>query len=849
MLKFDRHLGRLNSALALSAGAFGVLATLALAGQPAPALLAALATVGAGGIAWALRISADLRRDVAQPQLLHDRLVEMQRQHEAGAIDQNIDASALAGVCADSARRINDLVAAHIAVNTKVVEAVARYAKGQLDVAMDRLPGKQVRISEAIDAVQASLKKATAESEHNLRVRMALDAVTSNVMIADAGNTVIFMNKAVEAMLLAAESDLRKVLPHFETRKVLGSNIDIFHKNPAHQKSILSAMRETHRTQIEVGGRIFALVATPIFDAHGQRAGTVVEWADRTAAMAIEREIAAQTERALRAQTALEAVTSNVMIADADNTIVFMNKAVEAMLSKAEGDVRKALPTFDVRKIVGSSVDIFHRNPAHQKSMLAALRDTHRTQITVGGRIFALVATPIQDSQGRRAGTVVEWNDRTAEVATEKEIGEIVQAASAGDLGRRLSLEGKEGFFKALTGGVNQLLETSSVIFSDVGRVFGALSVGDLSQRITRDYSGTFNQVKNDANATSEKLAAIIEDVGRVFSAMASGDLTQRITREAEGIFDQVKQDANSSSEKLAGIIDEVRAAADALTGAASQVSATAQSLSQSASEQASSVEETTASVESMSASITQNSDNAKVTDSMATRTSKEAEEGGKAVMQTVAAMKQIAQTIGIVDDIAYQTNLLALNAAIEAARAGEHGKGFAVVAAEVRKLAERSQEAAKEIGDLATSSVSTAERAGKLLEEIVPSIQKTSELVQEIAAASSEQSQSVTQIGTAMGQLNKATQQNASASEELAATSEELSGQAEQLQQSVAFFSQANEAAPTKKGRAEPDTVAKRRTNPSAPSRAGGIPIGAPAKAPNGLNGANGAHGNFRPY
>lgn len=284
----------------------------------------------------------------------------------------------------------------------------------------------------------------------------------------------------------------------------------------------------------------------------------------------------------------------------------------------------------------------------------------------------------------------------------------------------------------------------------------------------------------------------IIRPIGEavnVANALAAGDLTVKIEVTSKDETGQLLTAMKTMVSKLSQIIGEVNGAASNIASASEEVSSTAQSMSQATNEQAASVEETSASVEQMGASINQNSENAKVTDGMATQASRQATAGGVAVKETVSAMKSIAGKIGIIDDIAYQTNLLALNAAIEAARAGEHGKGFAVVAAEVRKLAERSQVAAQEIGELAGGSVDKAEQAGKLLDEIVPAINKTSDLVQEITAASEEQSSGAAQINTAMNQLNQITQQNASATEELAATAEEMSSQAEQLQQLMSFF------------------------------------------------------------
>ena len=645
----------------------------------------------------------------------------------------------------------------------------------------------------------------------NARIRTALDRVNTNVMIAGPDNNIMYMNESVTAMMQNAESDIRKDLPNFSVANLMGSNIDVFHKNPAHQQSMLAAMQQTHKAQIVVGGRTFALVATPIFDAENNRLGTAVEWNDRTVELArmaedekrleIEREQAAENARI---RQALDSVTGNVMIADPDYNIIYMNGSVHGMMKTAEADIKKELTNFNANDLLGKNMDIFHKDPAHQRSMVANLNKPAIGNIEIGGRSLRVIASPINDEDtGKRLGTVVEWLDRTAEVKIENEVADMVKAALEGNLSERIAVNDKEGFFKVLSQGINDLVAVSDRVIHETVDVLGALAQGDLNHKINGDYKGVFGQLKEDVNETIDRLNAVMTETGEALAAMARGDLTKTIDSSYQGVYEQLKEDANSTIIKLTEVMDEINAASSQVLHGAQEISEGNTNLSQRTEQQAANLEETASSMEQMTSTVRQNAENAKRADRLAAEAREHAEKGGSVVQNAVSAMnaitassKKIADIISVIDEIAFQTNLLALNAAVEAARAGEQGRGFAVVAAEVRNLAGRSATAAKEIKDLIEDSVDKVDEgsrlvdeSGKTLSEIMGSVKHVSDIIAEISAASQEQSDGIEQVNTAVSQMDTMTQQNAALVEQAAAASMSMGDQARSLSELVSYF------------------------------------------------------------
>ena len=608
------------------------------------------------------------------------------------------------------------------------------------------------------------------QAQMNAAFKGALDGVTANVMVANPDYEIIYMNDTAKQLMTEAQPDFRKDLPQFDASRLIGTCIDTFHKNPAHQREMLKALDKPVTSQLTLGGRTMRIIASPMRDAGGHRLGTVVEWVDLTEGLKREAEDRARAEEAAkvaganaRIKQALDNVTTNVMVADENLNIIYMNNTVREMMATAQSDIRKALPNFDVSKLIGANIDGFHKNPAHQRGMLAGLNKTFTSQLELGGRTFRIIANPVMDEAGKRLGTVVEWADRTQEVAVEAEVEKIVQSAQAGDLGERIGVDGKSGFFKRLSEAVNSLLEVADRVVTDTIRVLGAMAQGDLKEKIEADYQGSFGRLKDDANLTVTKLTDIVQ---------------------------------------------KIQGAAHAVNTAASEISQGNMNLSQRTEEQASSLEETSSSMEQMTSTVQQNADNARQANQLAMSARDRAEKGGAVVSSAVTAMneinaasRKIADITGVIDEIAFQTNLLALNAAVEAARAGEQGRGFAVVASEVRNLAGRSATAAKEIKELIEDSVTKVEegsrlvnKSGETLDEIVAGVKKVTDIVAEISAASQEQASGIEQVNKAVMQMDETTQQNAALVEQASAASESMREQAEQLSVLMQFFSLAGD-------------------------------------------------------
>src|SRR5712671_6747950 len=460
----------------------------------------------------------------------------------------------------------------------------------------------------------------------------------------------------------------------------------------------------------------------------------------------------------LRVRAGLDVVRSNVMLADDSYNIMYLNGSLKSMMKDAEAEIRRVMPSFDSTKLIGANMDVFHKNPAHQRKLMESLTGTHETRISIGTQKFFLVATAVADKHGKRSGVVVEWRNETIEKAIESEVDGLVKAAVAGDFSQRVPLEGKKDFMLNLATAMNSLCETTGKALDEFAGMFGALAEGDMTPRVSGDYHGMFGKLKGDAN---------------------------------------------SMAERIGSTISEIKQAAREVSNASAEISTSTTDLSQRTEEQAASLEETSASMEEISATVKKNAENAQQANQFTSETRSVAERGGAVVGNAVNAMarieessRKISDIIGVIDEIARQTNLLALNAAVEAARAGEAGRGFAVVASEVRSLAQRASQAAKDIKDLIISSngqvqggVELVNKAGGALAEIVESINQVAHIVADIASASSEQATGIEQVNKALTQMDEVTQQNSALVEENAATAKTLADQSGAMGEQVTFF------------------------------------------------------------
>ncbi len=459
-----------------------------------------------------------------------------------------------------------------------------------------------------------------------------------------------------------------------------------------------------------------------------------------------------------RIKIALDSVSTPVRIADPEGVVIYANRALIETLRRVTPALQAQNSAFNLENFIGSSIGTLYPHPDEALQRLATLTETIENILEIGGRVFNVTTSPVFNREGERLGSVGEWLDRTDELAVEREVADIVQAAKNGDFDKRLNLEGKNGFFKQLSEDLNALAEVTSTGLNEVAHVLQAIAQGDLTQNIQGNYTGIFRQLKDDTNTTVERL-----------------------------------QD----------VMTRIKEASESIDTAAKEISAGNSDLSIRTEQQAASLEETATSIEELNSTVKQNAENARLANELAKSSNETAVKGGdivKAVITTMSGIqdssKKIADIIGVIDSIAFQTNILALNAAVEAAKAGSQGRGFAVVATEVRNLAHRSATAAKEIKALITESVDKVhsgaklvDQAGQTMDQVVSSFWQVANLMSEISHASREQSSGIEQVTLAVGQMDEVTQHNAALVEEAAAAAEGLEEQAWELVKTVSVF------------------------------------------------------------
>ncbi|WP_029935232.1 methyl-accepting chemotaxis protein [Thiomicrospira pelophila] len=471
-------------------------------------------------------------------------------------------------------------------------------------------------------------------------------------------------------------------------------------------------------------------------------------------------ESAARSYDALRAAqimtTALDTASTNIMIADQNFNIIRTNQSLKKMFDKNQAKIQEVLPDFVAKDVVGSNMDVFHRDPSHQRQMVAALQNTHQTEIKLGKLVLRLTVTPIEYKH-ERLGYVVEWLDRTIEAH----------------------------------------------IVEDIGLVVEGMKSGLLSHRVKAEAEGAFEQIKHDINQAMDIMEDFMMDVKTISLAQSEGDLTPRLTADYKGVFFDVKQAINNSLENLNETVAMAMLSADTVTASAREVAQGSADLSQRVQQQAAAVEQSSATMEELSETIMHNAENSQEESKVEHEVEAKAKLAAEVMHKTIEAMSQIQESshkisdiVTLIDSIAFQTNLLALNAAVEAARAGDHGRGFAVVAGEVRALAQKSAEAAKDIKDLINESVTRidqgtklAQDSGESISDITNSIEQVAKMSEEISQASQEQAQGIGQLKAALSQIDSVTQQNAALVEQTSAAAESLNDNAFELKQKMAFF------------------------------------------------------------